>query len=88
MGVYVFTHLESGSKYVGFSNNLSYRLFNYIRHEDSSTNNSGLMLPIFREQGIKAFNLEIFIMPTVFSNCPLDPAELGWLHRFKCESVW
>jgi|tagenome__1003787_1003787.scaffolds.fasta_scaffold19012813_1 hypothetical protein len=53
-GVYVFTHLESGSKYVSSNNNLSYRLFNYIRHEDNSTNNSVLMLPILREQGIRA----------------------------------
>jgi hypothetical protein len=67
-GVYVFTHLESGSKYVGSSNNLSYRLFNYFRHGDNPRYNSGLMLPILRKQGIGAFSLEIFIIPTEFSS--------------------
>jgi len=58
-GVYVFTHLESGSKYVGSSNNLSYRISNYFRHEDNQRYDSGLMLPILREKGIRAFSLEI-----------------------------
>jgi excinuclease UvrABC nuclease subunit len=56
-GVYVFTHKATGSKYVGSSNNLSYRLFTYFRHEDNKRDNSGLMLPIVREQGIAAFSL-------------------------------
>lgn len=56
-GVYVFTRLESGSKYVGSSNNLAYRLFNYFRHKENPRSNSGLMLPLLREQGIGAFSL-------------------------------
>jgi hypothetical protein len=67
-GVYIFTHLESGSKYVGSSNNLSYRLFSYFRHEDNQKDNSGLLLSILREQGIGAFSLEIFIIPSVDSS--------------------
>ena len=50
-GVYIFTHLESGSKYIGSSNNLSYRLSNYFRHEDNKRNNTGLMISMLREKG-------------------------------------
>lgn len=67
-GVYVFTHLKTGSKYVGSSNNLSYRLFSYFRYENNQRENSGLMLPILKEQGIAAFSLEIFVMPLEFSS--------------------
>lgn len=66
-GVYVFTHKESGSKYVGSSNNLFFRLLDYFRHNDES-DYSGLLLPILREQGIGAFSLEIFIIPAEFSS--------------------
>lgn len=67
-GVYIFTHLESGSKYIGSSNNLSYRLSNYFRHEDNKRNNTGLMLPMLREKGLGAFSLEVFIIPAEFSS--------------------
>jgi hypothetical protein len=54
-GVYVFTRLESGSKYVGSSNNLAYRLFNYFRHKENPRSNSVLMLPLLREKGYRGF---------------------------------
>jgi hypothetical protein len=67
-GIYIFTHLESGSKYIGSSNNLSYRLSNYFRFEDSKRNSTGLMLPMLREKGLGAFSLEVFIIPAEFSS--------------------
>jgi len=67
-GIYIFTHLASGSKYVGSSGNLSYRIFRYFRHVFNNNINSGLILPMLREQGLKAFSLEIFIMPKELSS--------------------
>jgi hypothetical protein len=65
-GVYIFTHKESGSKYVGSSNNLFFRLFDYFRH-DAKSDYTGLLLPMLRKQGLGAFSLEIFIIPAEFS---------------------
>ena len=65
-GVYIFTHNESGSKYVGSSNNLFFRLFDYFRH-DAKSDYTGLLLPMLRKQGLGAFSLEIFIIPAEFS---------------------
>lgn len=48
----------------GSSGNLSYRLFSYFRHPGNQRVNTGLMLPILREEGLGAFSLEIFVMPT------------------------
>ena len=65
-GVYIFTHKESGSKYVGSSNNLFFRLFDYFRY-DAKSDYTGLLLPMLRKQGLGAFSLEIFIIPAEFS---------------------
>ena len=65
-GIYIFTHLESSKKYIGSSNSLARRLFGYFRHEHNQKENSGLMLPILKQEGIAAFSLEIFIIPTEF----------------------
>lgn len=62
-GVYIFTHLATGSKYVGSSNSLARRLFGYFRHEYNEKENSGLLLPLLRKEGVAAFSLEIFIIP-------------------------
>lgn len=55
-GVYIFTHLISGSKYVGSSSQLAIRLRNYIKNKDR---NIGLFIPLLRKEGILNFNLEI-----------------------------
>lgn len=68
-GVYVFTHKETGRKYVGSSNSLSRRLAQYFS-EDQYFNqkDSGLFMPLLKKEGFKAFSLEIFAMPSEFSS--------------------
>lgn len=65
-GVYIFTHIASGSKYVGSSNSLSRRLDQYFK-PNSEFNKYGLLLPLLKKEGFVAFNLEIFVMPKEFS---------------------
>ena len=55
-GVYIFTHLVSGSKYIGSSSQLAIRLRSYIINKDR---NIGLFIPFLRQEGINNFNLEI-----------------------------
>lgn len=62
-GVYVFTHKETGNKYVGSSNSLSRRLFQYFNNLHFNQNNTGLLLPLIQKEGFSAFNLEIKVMP-------------------------
>jgi len=55
-GIYIFTHLISGSKYVGSSSQLAIRLISYIKNKDRNT---GLFIPFLRKEGITNFSLEI-----------------------------
>lgn len=55
-GIYIFTHISSGDKYVGSSSQLSIRLNNYINKKDRP---NGLIRPLLYEEGISAFLLEI-----------------------------
>ncbi len=51
-GVYIFTRIATGSQYVGSTNSLARRLFGYFRHEKNEKENSGLLLPILKKQGV------------------------------------
>jgi len=62
-GVYIFSRLASGRKYVGSSNSLARRLFGYFRHEYNEKDNFGLLLPLLKKEGVAAFSLEMFIVP-------------------------
>jgi hypothetical protein len=75
-GVYIFTHIASGAKYVGSSNSLSRRLDQYFtfKHFNLSPRpspgarpkgqkNSGLLIPLIKEEGFEAFNLEVLVIP-------------------------
>ena len=55
-GIYIFTHINSGNKYVGSSSQLSIRLNNYIKRKDRP---EGLIRPLLYEEGISKFLLEI-----------------------------
>jgi hypothetical protein len=55
-GVYIFTHISSGDKYVGSSSQLSLELNNYINNKDRP---EGLIGPLLYEEGISEFSLEI-----------------------------
>lgn len=55
-GVYIFTHIDSGYKYVGSSFQLAVRLRSYIKNKDRCI---GKFVPLLRKEGISKFSLEI-----------------------------
>jgi len=62
-GIYIFTHLATGRKYVGSSNSLSRRLEQYFNPNPLFYKEYGLLLPLIKKKGFSAFNLEVFVMP-------------------------
>ena len=54
-GVYIFTHITSGDKYVGSSNSLSRRLvgsaLQYFNLKHFNQRNSGLLIPLINKYG-------------------------------------
>lgn len=66
VGVYVFTHLATGSLYVGSSNSLSRRLGQYFTFKQFNKDNYGQLLPLIKKEGFDMFSLEIFVMPAEF----------------------
>ena len=61
-GVYIFTHIASGAKYVGSSNSLSRRLDQYFSFKHFNQRNLGLLIPLINKEGFEAFNLEVFVI--------------------------
>ena len=62
-GVYIFTHKNTGQKYVGSSNLLRRRMEYYFKGE------FGKFLPLLHKEGLKAFSLKIFKLDSnIFSN--------------------
>jgi hypothetical protein len=55
-GIYIFTHINTGDKYVGSSSQLSIRLNNYLKKKDRP---NGLIRPKLYEEGISKFLLEL-----------------------------
>lgn len=66
-GVYIFTHKETGKKYVGSSNSLSRRLSQYFNELYFNQNYTGLLMPLMKKDGVSSFDLEIIVMPEKFS---------------------
>ena len=62
-GVYIFTHIASGAKYVGSSNSLSRRLDQYFSFKHFNQRNSGSLIPLIHKEGFEAFNLEVLVIP-------------------------
>lgn len=56
-GIYIFTHITSGRKYVGSSSELSLRLNGYI---NLTHRESGLLIPLLKKENLKNFSLQIF----------------------------
>ena len=56
-GVYIFTHLTTGKKYVGSSTELALRLNGYINFTHRKT---GLLIPLLIKEKLCNFSLEIF----------------------------
>ena len=66
-GIYIFTHLATGRKYVGSSNSLSRRLEQYFNPNPLFYKEYGLLLPLIKKEGFSAFNLEIFVIYFFFT---------------------
>jgi len=56
-GIYIFTHLTSGRKYVGSSSELGLRLHGYIQLTHKK---SGLLIPLLKKEQLKNFSLQVF----------------------------
>ena len=56
-GIYIFTHITSGRKYVGSSSELSLRLNGYINFTHRE---SGLIVPLLKKENLKNFSLQVF----------------------------
>lgn len=55
-GVYIWTHIATGSMYVGSSRQLARRLIGYFKGTHASV---GKFLPLLKEEGLKAFTLDV-----------------------------
>lgn len=58
-GVYIWTHLSKGHKYVGSSSTLARRLIGYF---NCTYANIGKLIPLIKKEGIGAFSLEIILL--------------------------
>jgi hypothetical protein len=56
-GIYIFTHISTGRKYVGSSSQLAFRLNGYM---NLSHRENGLLIPLLNKEGLENFSLEIF----------------------------
>lgn len=55
-GVYIWTHLYTGDKYVGSSSTLARRLIGYF---NGTHVNSGKLIPLIKKEGVNAFSLQV-----------------------------
>lgn len=51
-GIYIFTHLATGRKYVGSSNSISRRLEQYFNPNPLFYKEYGLLLPLIKKEGV------------------------------------
>jgi len=82
-GVYIFSHKYSNKKYVGSSNDLARRFNQYFERDALFSNkNTGILLPMIEKEDLKAFTLDVIVIPSSFSkysHCFLEQYYL--LHR-------
>lgn len=68
-GVYIFSHKYTDKKYVGSSNDLIRRFKQYFYKNVLFDNkDTGLLLPLIEKEGLKAFTLEVIVVPSSYSN--------------------
>lgn len=66
-GVYIFTHISTGNKYVGSSNDLARRFKQYFDKNLLFANkNHGLLMPLIHKEGIEAFSLQVIVVPSSY----------------------
>ena len=67
-GVYIFSHKYSDKKYVGSSNDLARRFNQYFEKNALFSNkDTGILLPMLEKENLKAFTLEVTVIPSSFS---------------------
>lgn len=75
-GVYVFTHIHTGKKYVGSSNDLARRFKQYFDKDALFGNkNTGQLTPMIEKEGLGAFSLQVTVVPSSYpkySHCFLE----------------
>lgn len=64
-GIYIWTHIVTGDKYVGSSSKLANRLHGYFRGTHRST---GKFIPLLKLEGINKFELEVLPITTNYYN--------------------
>lgn len=68
-GIYVFSHKYSDKNYVGSSNDLARRFKQYFEKNALFSNkDTGMLLPMIEKENLKAFTLEVTVIPSSFSN--------------------
>jgi group I intron endonuclease len=68
-GIYVFSHKYSDKNYVGSSNDLARRFKQYFENNALFSNkDTGILLPMIEKENLKAFTLEVTVIPSSFSN--------------------
>lgn len=77
-GVYIWTHIPTGNKYVGSSSNLARRLQGYFHGTHKSV---GKFIPLLKLEGLDQFKLEIIpITEHYFVNLELALEQYFLLH--------
>lgn len=77
-GVYIWTYLATGDKYVGSSSTLARRLIGYFNATHKST---GKLIPLIKSKGISAFKLEVIpLIDTYTVNQELSLEQYFLLH--------
>ena len=67
-GIYIFSHKYSDKKYVGSSNDLARRFNQYFEKNALFSNkDTGILLPMIEKEDLKAFTLEVTVIPSAFS---------------------
>lgn len=67
-GIYIFSHKHSNKKYVGSSNDLARRFNQYFEKNALFSNkDTGILLPRIEKEDLKAFTLEVTVIPSSFS---------------------
>jgi hypothetical protein len=79
-GIYIFSHKYSNKKYVGSSNDLARRFNQYFEKNALFSNKDiGILLPMIEKENLKAYTLEVTVIPSSlskYSHCFLEQYHL------------
>ena len=81
VGVYIWTHIPTGSMYVGSSTFLARRLIGYFKGTHVEV---GKFIPLLKKEGLKAFSLEIIPLTDNYT----DSLELSIEQYFLLQSIF